>query len=729
MTLRNSFSNMLKEDRKRRIWTFVMFCILCFLMTAAFELNLEGYLNSAREWNMMLSNIEDMTRAGMISTYLFFAGIGACLYGFQGFGWLTRKDQVDFYHSQPMKREKRFHIIYLNGLIMFEIPMLLHILACGILAGLRGYLSATVVQNLLFDVLAFTVAFLAMYHLVILAVMLTGNMIVSMMVSVILFVYAYVIRNVIYSFYYEYFDTYAGGYANAVAWIGYLSPVDQVYRVGNYIIRGNDQAALVNLLVLTIMAVAMYAAAFLLYKKRPSEAAGQAVAYPFAGDVIRFLIVLPAGMLFGIMFASMGVLSSVFWLYFGTVIGVVLTHGLMEVIFHFDIKAAVGKKKQLVLSSVLVLGIVSIFCFDIFGYDMYVPEADQVTELSYYIDIGEFSSNYCILNEDGVPVSVAMTQGLENDGTDTGISDTAIDKSEQAVISSGIYTKEYYAIDTGIYRDDYQMDVSTTTETQPILDLIHNYLSYDKDSESKDIGFLVAYKMKSGRTVYRDYRMSREFVEEYYGPIYETEQGRKVIYPYWNLTGEQVREVNVYVPFMSTKTVELSQEEMKELAECYKKDLEEQSIDELLDAGYIGQLTLVYDKIRGSSENSTENLGIYVADTHEHMLSFLEERDIFLTLPNENYTVTEAVVYNMYGGEDTVDHPFWQGKEEVQLTEEQLGELLPYMVPDEYSYFGYDTDYTVSAFVTVKNNTTGALKQVYYNVSRKHVPDYMKVEE
>ena len=86
MTLRNSFSNMLKEDRKRRIWTFVMFCILCFLMTAAFELNLEGYLNSAREWNMMLSNIEDMTRAGMISTYLFFAGIGACLYGFQGFG-------------------------------------------------------------------------------------------------------------------------------------------------------------------------------------------------------------------------------------------------------------------------------------------------------------------------------------------------------------------------------------------------------------------------------------------------------------------------------------------------------------------------------------------------------------------------------------------------------------------------------------------------------------------
>ena len=100
----NTFAAQLKEDRKRRIWPFVLFCLICFLMTVAFELNLESYIGRELAFAKIQDNLERLTRTGMITTYLYVAGAAACLFGFQGFGWLMKKDQVDFYHSHPIRR-------------------------------------------------------------------------------------------------------------------------------------------------------------------------------------------------------------------------------------------------------------------------------------------------------------------------------------------------------------------------------------------------------------------------------------------------------------------------------------------------------------------------------------------------------------------------------------------------------------------------------------------------
>ena len=483
-------------------------------------------------------------------------------------------------------------------------------------------------------------------------------------------------------------------------------------------VRGLWQEAMVSVLILAVMAVIMLAAAYHLYKKRPSEAAGNALAYPVAGDFIRFLIVIPSGMFFGIMFSSLGVMSNVFWLYFGTIVGVVLAHGFMEVIFHFDIKAALRKKGQLAAGVILVLCIANIFCFDIFGYDSYIPKEEKVKEVSYFINIGEYNSNYHLLGEDGIPVVV-----------DRIVIDREVNSAAHSSISP--YDYKLYDGSTYVYREEYQMETSKTENAGPILDLIraHMKAGEDKSGTGQSFQMIVHYQLKNGKDVYRRYMVDRAVVEEYFDPIYNTEEGRKVMYPYWNLSGNMVQEVLIYTPFMQEKKIELSPEEIKELAECYKKDIEKQSLSEMLAAQYIAEAEFRYDRAELTNEKGTIGLSLHIADYHKNMIEFFETRDIYLTLPNKYYEVTDMTVFNCYGAEGTTDHPFWKGREEVTLTAKEREEMILAAVPDQYGYNGREMDYLLHGYMTVRNRETGSMQQVYFNVPSSLTPNYMKVGE
>lgn len=707
---RDSFYNRLKEDSKRRIWPLVLFCLICFLMTAVFELNLESYIGRELAFAKIQANIERLTRDGMISTYLIVAGLGACLFGFQGFGWLMKKEQVDFYHSQPMKRGERFKIIYTNGVIMCFVPMFLHVIVYSLLIGLRGYLSKVVAINILINIGIFVIAYLVMYHLVILAAMLAGNILVAYMLAAIIFTYASIVKYLLEIYLENYFVTYVSTTTNAVSWLGYFSPVEQIYRVGNFFIRGLWNEITVHLLILAIMAVLFLGVAIWLYKKRPSEAAGNALAFSHAGDFIRFLIVIPVGMLFGAMFATFGVMSNIFWLYFGTIVGALLAHGFLEVVFHFDIKAAVKKKVQLAASVIFVLSIVSVFCFDIFGYDAYIPEENQVKAISYYINIGEYNSNYCVLSEDGIPVAADSDNQIR------------LEDITSADIFS--YSSVEYTPSATIYRKEHQLAASRTEDYESVARIVRAHMNdkSEKSDANQNISMLVRYEMKNGREVYRQYEVKKEILTSQFEPIYETEEGKKIIYPYLNLSGKGIREVYIQNPFMREKQMELSPEEILELVECYKKDLRSQSLTDLMMIQYVGQVQFLYGKVENGSNT---NVTLYIAENHKNMLDFFEEREIYFTLPNENYEIVEVTLFNPYGTGETTSHPFWQGREQVTLTPEQAKNLAPYMIPDEY-YANYNKDYFLSGTMVVKNKKTGGQSQIYCNIPETDAPDYVK---
>ena len=74
-----------------------------------------------------------------------------------------------------------------------------------------------------------------------------------------------------------------------------------------------------------------------LYKKRPSEAAGKAMAFPVTMPVIRVILVLLSAFGLGVFF--WGLRSSTGWAVFGLICGAVICHCTIEIIYHFDFKS------------------------------------------------------------------------------------------------------------------------------------------------------------------------------------------------------------------------------------------------------------------------------------------------------------------------------------------------------------------------------------------------------
>lgn len=612
MTLKTSYFKWLKEDWKRRRWTIVVFGILCFIMTVSFEMTIESYeqgtavLSSAF---VSYDGIENIIRYSKIYLYLLCSGMGAMLFGIQGFSWLMKKEQVDFYHSQPMKREKRFLLLYLDGIFLYECMMILHTIILAALIGIRGYLCGATAKCMIYNLCAYSAIFLLIYSIAILAVMLTGNLIVSFMASGTLLFYFSMIKVLVDGYSSLCFQTYTSAYDSGRNIADTLDPFQAVVRViqcltqgvfGETVEAGIGWNAILQAFFLSIVPGVL---AFLLYKRRPSECAERALAFPILGDVIRLLLVIPVSMIFGLCLSAFQAGDSEGWLYFGTILGAVLMHGFMEVVFQSDIRACLGKKKQLLLSILLAVGISSVFRYDLLGYDSYLPKEEDLEEVSYSMDMAGFVDeyneydygSYYKLNEEGVPLVMLESKG---------------------------------AVDWGYSESEYHLLKTATEETEPVLDLVKAHIEKQGPDYNAEQPVLVCYKLKSGREIYRHYYMDVDKLKAYFAALYETQQGKEAIYPYLYLAVEKANTMYALPKSEyegDVNALEIKGEERKELLACYQKDIEENTFEELCNSKILGEISFDYPV-----KNSKEVVEIewVIADSYENTLSYLKERGI-----------------------------------------------------------------------------------------------------
>lgn len=602
MTLKTSYFKWMKEDWKRRKWTIVVFGILCFILTVSFEMSIEAFEQGQRMEGsafFICNSIETILRYGKIYFYTIGSGIGALLFGFQGFSWLMKKEQVDFYHSQPMKREKRFLLLYVDGILLYECMMILHMIILSILIGMRGYLSGGIVKCMLWNLISYSVIFLLIYSIVVLAVMLTGNLVVAFMASGTLLFYPIMVKILLQSYSVMYFQTYTEVYNSSMDIVNVADPFQTILSVIKNLIAGSPSGGFNNILQACILSAVAAIVAFFLYKWRPSECAGKALAFPFLGSVIRILLVIPTGMVLGLCLTAFQVGDADIWLYFGTVLGVVLMHGFMEVVFQSDIRACLGKKKQLLLSLLLTVGIVSVFRYDMVGYDTYLPEAEKIAEASCNISVGDYAREYTNyidyykLNEEGVPLFAVESMG---------------------------------ATEWGYTETEYQLQISSASETKAILRLVKGHMENQGPDYDAMKSVLVRYKLKSGKEVYRQYYMDEARLKQYFAALYETKEGKELMHPYIHLAVEQAKTVSVCMGIDGEeRLLGLNEEERKQLQACYQKDIEENTYEEFFNNEMLGYLSFCY-QVKDSKESAQINW--IIAKQYENTLNFLRNKGI-----------------------------------------------------------------------------------------------------
>ncbi len=387
MTLRNSFLARLYENIKRRLW-LVVIAVLLFVIAIPIYTAMEISLIEATLENVSIDVMQKNLYDNMTKWFEFGSGITfwAVLFalpaGMQGFSYLYDRSKIDFYHSKPVKASQRFMTIWVNGALIFAIPYLVGSIFNLLLVAASGVLDMALFLTWCEGIILTIGFYLSIYSIVILAVMLTGKPLISVMgVGVFLF-YEMAARALFmgmcsFSFHFFY------GYSEDDWLIPWVSP----FKIVN--LYGSEKIGMVAAFsLLAVFAAAVLALSYWCYKKRPSELAGSAMTFQGIKPFIKIGVAVPVALFAGLATAGLmgyspldGSGSPFFPILLG-ILFLLLTCGLIQVIFEADIKGMFHKKRDIIISAVLTLAIMLIFRYDLLGYDNRMPALDKIESVT-----------------------------------------------------------------------------------------------------------------------------------------------------------------------------------------------------------------------------------------------------------------------------------------------------------------------------------------------------------
>ncbi len=645
MTSKSSFLVSMKENNKRRLWVWIISALAYMLALpalAALTLN-----TISRQYQWVAENYGSTVAGQIIHEKLvnsmcgilglnvglaFMTAAIALVSAVQGFSYLYSRKKIDFYMGMPVKRKKRFLVIWANGILLYILPYLAGIVITMLIAAGNGAMDKTVLQSAAAALLANVLLYLGVYHMAILAVMLTGNIVVTGFAFLTFCLYEFLLRVVAEGYkeiFFKYF-TYFGSDRTPK-----LSPFSMYYQLAetfNYLNR-MDVKYLIELLV---FAVVTGAVSYFCYLKRPAEAAGRAMIFEITKPFVKILLVIPAALLMGgivsdaINFNPEESMDGIGWMIFAMTLTVIIGSALIQVIYEFDIKGCLHKKSHIVINAVCVALIFIAFRYDLFGYDGYIPNQNQIKSIAFVPDYyGEAYGGTYFDSEGGYMSSQQYAQKYMYLGNIEEICDMAEHSME-----------EYNKIDR-----------------------------YGKDASTDELGTwaytTILYRLKNGREVNRclwvnldDVQTvkaldqiigSEEFKKGFSMGASDTlsamignKDGRyKVGTSYGNMIYQQ----------------KMSDAQAKEFLEIYRKDLALANFSNVRDSAPVGILNFdiseeisgsIYMGMNGSVSRATRgwNLRLYIYPFFEDSIAYLKEHGYYMDVQADLEDIAKIQVVN-----------------------------------------------------------------------------------
>lgn len=413
MTSKSLFFRLMKEDLKRRLWAFGLSFLTFFfampVLAAMGVTNLEQqyalWMEDAGNYDFGAGNTAEtefsrrlgelaVESIGLENVVMGFLVITAALVlALTGFLYLHSRKQVDFYHSIPVRREILFTVRFVDGILIIGSMYLVNLLFTLGILGAAGASVPGMVSGALWTFLVHMTGFLLSYGLMTAAVMLTGNFFISVLGGIVLFGYVPAVAVLFQGLMQMFFVTTNQRISGITEWIIHGSPVPYyvslmgegadlpMARYGE--LMGRILPALLAGLVLAVIAG-------LLYKFRPSEAAGRAMAFRMTKAPIKILLVVPVTILMCLLFWNM-YYESLGWAAFGFVFALFISHGIIEILYNFDFRKLFANPVHLGISAVLALAVIGVFRYDLIGYDSYLPSEEKFQSASVFTySLGDF---------------------------------------------------------------------------------------------------------------------------------------------------------------------------------------------------------------------------------------------------------------------------------------------------------------------------------------------------
>ena len=624
MTSKISYFKIAIEDFRRKLWMLALSCLGSFLaLPIAFLMSNRGYLN--RIYNNTISGstpqerlrnyyINFFTSDGVVLLGIVLT-IGAFVAGIWGFRYLYSRKMVDLYHSVPVKRTRLFFVIYINGLIIWLVPMIIAMILTLIIVfanmvsvGAVSLFGSVAVQAL--KLLGVTlISFLCLYHLILVCVMLSGNAFNAFYASLLSGAGVGALYGTFYLLADAFLDTFVSPalHWNQVLWASPLiSPYFLLYEFSNSSISSylstaatssNDHPYILWIGTLFVMVFNLWMA-HRLYLKRPSELAEHGVDKKQAQSILRVSFTIIASLYGAMIFLWILDKDAIGWQIFGLLLCGCLAFGITDIILHMNFRSFFAHKLQmagtLVVSCILFL----IMAFDLTGFDSRLPAKESIENAHIYL--------YSFT--DG-----SYPYGFTEDGMLYARSDR----------SAGQFFEN--------------------------IDLLYPLLEEVTDEEHEEAGSwstnIVIYAKTSFGSFNRQYRLLDSDLEVM-RPIVESKEYLEAFYPASSGLFPQPGTLSIGNNLTYTSVETDKAEQIQEILNAYYEDFHDHNTMESLDCGIaVADLSLSYPYINAySNRTSTFGIGLNIYSDYTRTITKLKEYFPDMVLDKEELKITSLKV-------------------------------------------------------------------------------------
>ncbi|MGL5435766.1 MAG: DUF6449 domain-containing protein [Lachnospiraceae bacterium] len=610
MTSKNSFFKLTIEALKSRLWAIALIGLAFFFACpVAVSLAAKSYYYRDDLQQMAIRWLS-FGNPGTV----FLSIVASIICGMGSFGYLNSKSRVDFYHSLPIRRGKLYLVNYIAGILIFAIPYALMLLAGIAVAVVYGGSSYSLYPEAAIGYILNMLYYTLMYSVVIIAVMMTGNRIIAYLGAMVFNFIAPIAAAVIVEYFPTFFDTWYYGYGSRATEYWRISAITEyINQAGNY---RSDGLEIAPLLLAVLVTAALGVLGWVLYRRRPSEAAGRAMTFDCTKPVIRIIIVMVTTLSFALFLWAVN--SSIGWAIFGILSGGIISHCVIEIIYHFEFKKLFSHKWQLggcLLASLLFF---CVFRFDWLGFDSYLPKASQIS-------------------------NAAVNVPWVNDWTSYG--------TIKGSAGAGYYWESESS-------EKYIFEHMENVDTVAVLSLTEAGILKLKESREtgKEYKVNICYTLNSGRKVYRTYYLSYDDMRDALSSLYIQPAYKEGVYPVMKVTADSVAEVR-YREWEPEKRLDtLTAAEKEALLTAYQQDLEQQSLEQLEGELPLGLIRFVTEQeLAGLEASEAARKTAERENTYYGNYVMLEERNFY---PVYRTFTNTCRLLNQYGIEPGDD--LWQ---------------------------------------------------------------------
>ncbi|MFG6118547.1 DUF6449 domain-containing protein [Thalassobacillus sp. B23F22_16] len=503
------------------------------------------------------------------------------------FRYLHMKESSDFIHSLPLKRKELYHINIWNGLVILVSPILITTLIIAIITvsyDLSGIYEWSDLWYWAGGTLSYT---LLLFFSTVFVGMLTGMSAVQGVLTYIMLLFP---AGITVLFYFV-LDRFLYGFSTNY----YMdSSIEMLSPLSDSLNLFNGSLPAIRFIIYTSIAVFFYGLAWVIYKHRKLEMAGQAIVYNGLRPLFKYGLTFCMMLVGGLYFQS----QPAGWVIFGYVVGSLVGYTVAEMVLQKTWRVF-GKWKGYLGFSVVTFLVFFMLEIDVTGYEKAIPEAGNVER----VFIGEGSYTYK-------------------------------NKNEMMMSEAGYLTS---AENIEAIRNLHQQIV----ETGP-----------PDDHANRKRNIFLAYEEKDQGSVIREYIISEDQLQSALKPIYESEEYKLLKYPVLHVDSEDIENIRFYVPGKEDENIVITNaEKIASLVKQLKQDLDEETFDKRYPLiGDQGEISF-------SLSDGTE-FHVPIKRSYDRFNDWLQEQQMYEDIILTADDISKAVIMYGEGDEGTIYNRF-----------------------------------------------------------------------